>query len=40
LQAGILDVDRQGKQAPVALKHAGVSAIIAKSFARIFYRMQ
>jgi methanogen homoaconitase small subunit len=26
------------EQAPVALKHAGVSAIIAKSFARIFYR--
>ena len=26
------------EQAPVALKHAGVSAVIAKSFARIFYR--
>ncbi|MGZ7067039.1 MAG: homoaconitase small subunit [Methanobacterium sp.] len=26
------------EQAPVALKHAGVSAIIAKTFARIFYR--
>lgn len=26
------------EQAPVALKHAGVSAIVAKSFARIFYR--
>ncbi len=26
------------EQAPVALKHAGVAAIIAKSFARIFYR--
>ncbi len=26
------------EQAPVALKHAGVSAIIARSFARIFYR--
>ncbi len=26
------------EQAPVVLKHAGVSAIIAKSFARIFYR--
>ncbi|MBZ2165810.1 homoaconitase small subunit [Methanobacterium spitsbergense] len=26
------------EQAPVALKHVGVSAIIAKSFARIFYR--
>ncbi|WP_286241955.1 homoaconitase small subunit [Methanobacterium ferruginis] len=26
------------EQAPVALKHAGVDAIIAKSFARIFYR--
>lgn len=26
------------EQAPVALKHAGVSAIIAKSFARIFFR--
>ncbi len=26
------------EQAPVALKHAGVSVIIAKSFARIFYR--
>ena len=26
------------EQAPVALKHLGVSAIIAKSFARIFYR--
>ncbi|MDI6702251.1 homoaconitase small subunit [Methanothermobacter wolfeii] len=26
------------EQAPVALKHAGVSAIIAESFARIFYR--
>ena len=26
------------EQAPVSLKHAGVSAIIAKSFARIFYR--
>ena len=26
------------EQAPVALKHAGVAAIIARSFARIFYR--
>lgn len=26
------------EQAPVALKHAGVHAIVAKSFARIFYR--
>lgn len=26
------------EQAPVALKHAGISAIVAKSFARIFYR--
>jgi len=26
------------EQAPVALKHAGVAAIVAKSFARIFYR--
>lgn len=26
------------EQAPVALKHAGVSAVVAKSFARIFYR--
>ena len=26
------------EQAPVAIKHAGVSAIVAKSFARIFYR--
>jgi len=26
------------EQAPVALKHAGVSAVIATSFARIFYR--
>ncbi len=26
------------EQAPTSLKHAGVSAIIAKSFARIFYR--
>ena len=26
------------EQAPVALKHAGVLAIIARSFARIFYR--
>lgn len=26
------------EQAPVALKHAGIAAIIAKSFARIFYR--
>jgi methanogen homoaconitase small subunit len=26
------------EQAPVALKHAGISIIIAKSFARIFYR--
>jgi methanogen homoaconitase small subunit len=26
------------EQAPVAIKHAGVSAVIAKSFARIFYR--
>lgn len=26
------------EQAPVALKHAGVDAIVAKSFARIFYR--
>lgn len=26
------------EQAPVVIKHAGVSAVIAKSFARIFYR--
>lgn len=26
------------EQAPVALKHVGVSAVVAKSFARIFYR--
>lgn len=26
------------EQAPVALKYAGVSAVLAKSFARIFYR--
>lgn len=26
------------EQAPIALKHAGISAIVAKSFARIFYR--
>ena len=26
------------EQAPVALKHAGISAIVARSFARIFYR--
>ena len=26
------------EQAPIALKHAGVAAIVAKSFARIFYR--
>jgi 3-isopropylmalate/(R)-2-methylmalate dehydratase small subunit len=26
------------EQAPQALKHAGVSAVVAKSFARIFYR--
>jgi len=26
------------EQAPVALKHAGVSAVVAKSFARIFFR--
>ncbi|MDP1552312.1 MAG: homoaconitase small subunit [Methanobacteriaceae archaeon] len=26
------------EQAPVALKHAGISAIVAKSFARIFFR--
>ncbi len=26
------------EQAPVALKHAGIAAIVAKSFARIFYR--
>ncbi len=26
------------EQAPVSLKHAGISIIIAKSFARIFYR--
>src|SRR5665648_25086 len=26
------------EQAPVALKHAGVATIVAKSFARIFYR--
>ncbi|MBC7119889.1 MAG: 3-isopropylmalate dehydratase, partial [Methanobacteriaceae archaeon] len=26
------------EQAPRALKHAGISVIIAKSFARIFYR--
>lgn len=26
------------EQAPLAIKHAGISAVIAKSFARIFYR--
>ncbi len=26
------------EQAPVVIKHAGVSAVVAKSFARIFYR--
>jgi len=26
------------EQAPVSLKHAGISAIVAKSFARIFFR--
>lgn len=26
------------EQAPLALKHAGISAVIAESFARIFYR--
>ncbi|MGZ4857280.1 MAG: LeuD/DmdB family oxidoreductase small subunit, partial [Methanobacteriaceae archaeon] len=26
------------EQAPVALKHAGIAAIVANSFARIFYR--
>ncbi len=26
------------EQAPVAIKHAGVAAVIARSFARIFYR--
>lgn len=26
------------EQAPVALKHAGIAAVVAKSFARIFYR--
>ena len=26
------------EQAPVALKYAGISAVIAESFARIFYR--
>jgi len=26
------------EQAPVVVKHAGVSAVVAKSFARIFYR--
>lgn len=26
------------EQAPVALKHVGVSAVVARSFARIFYR--
>jgi methanogen homoaconitase small subunit len=26
------------EQAPIALKHAGIAAIVAKSFARIFYR--
>ena len=26
------------EHAPVAIKHAGISAVIAKSFARIFYR--
>jgi len=26
------------EQAPVALKHSGIAAIVAKSFARIFYR--
>ncbi|MEY4504529.1 MAG: hypothetical protein RL154_825 [Pseudomonadota bacterium] len=26
------------EHAPIAIKHAGISAVIAKSFARIFYR--
>lgn len=26
------------EQAPVALKHAGIAAVVARSFARIFYR--
>ncbi|MGQ9759749.1 MAG: 3-isopropylmalate dehydratase small subunit [Candidatus Methanomethylicaceae archaeon] len=26
------------EQAPVVIKHAGISAVVAKSFARIFYR--
>lgn len=26
------------EQAPLALKHAGIAAVVAKSFARIFYR--
>jgi 3-isopropylmalate/(R)-2-methylmalate dehydratase small subunit len=26
------------EQAPIAIKHAGIAAVIAKSFARIFYR--
>ncbi|RJQ27625.1 MAG: 3-isopropylmalate dehydratase small subunit [Peptococcaceae bacterium] len=26
------------EQAPLAIKHAGISAVLAKSFARIFYR--
>ncbi|OGC21924.1 3-isopropylmalate dehydratase [candidate division WOR-1 bacterium RIFOXYB2_FULL_42_35] len=26
------------EQAPMAIKHAGISAVLAKSFARIFYR--
>ncbi len=26
------------EQAPVVIKHSGISAVVAKSFARIFYR--
>jgi 3-isopropylmalate/(R)-2-methylmalate dehydratase small subunit len=26
------------EQAPIVIKHAGVSAVVARSFARIFYR--
>ncbi|MEM2686502.1 MAG: 3-isopropylmalate dehydratase small subunit, partial [Candidatus Bathyarchaeia archaeon] len=43
-QTGILVVGKNfgcgssREEAPVALKHAGVKCIIAKSFARIFYR--
>ena len=33
-----MDAAHQENRPPRALKHAGISAIIAKSFARIFYR--